>query len=568
MKNRNKIFLIISLLLMPIMVYAGSEGGIDIYEAVSMELFTSIHMSLFVLLPISAMLFKSNFKKAFIVLFTIRAAILLFCDFFVTPNIATFDFIMVFIGAFIVVPIIAIITKPLTKLSQKFEQKTEDIKSIAANANGKELRCVKCNALVKEDEPICAVCGTALDKNTVVVSEKIDDSATEQPKKTVLPTNFDKMYSLTEDKMLEEFIKKELIKAGYDKSSKLIQRDVLKRKNYMNIIFSLLVFVYITLIFFHFPIYTYIIGLIILFISFKSTRKYNLINYLKKQILARPNEKISNIIMNAKTNSVNNNSLKVFSISLILAITIPLVIFSSPRIIYEKTDGGYAVRYYTFGLTNYKTVTIPSTYKNENVVTLRGNTFSNMPLLESVNLPDTITEIRGQAFKNCLNLKEVNLPKKLEYLGGGAFYNAKALTHIELPNTLTYLGGESFYGASSLVEVTLSENLSEIRGDSFEYCTSLQNITIPDKVTRIGGHAFYGDTALSKVIISENSMLREIGSSAFRQCSSLYEIAVPKNTYINYRAFKESPTRVFKYGEEYDESEELDESEDINNYYN
>ena len=82
---------------------------------------------------------------------------------------------------------------------------------IRANTNGKELRCVKCNALVEENEPICAVCGTALDKNTIVVSEKIDDSVTEQPKKTVLPTNFDKMYSLTEDKMLEEFIKKELI---------------------------------------------------------------------------------------------------------------------------------------------------------------------------------------------------------------------------------------------------------------------------------------------------------------------------------------------------------------------
>ena len=548
---KKKFFLIIFLLLIPGIVFAKSgEYGIDTTSAISIEAFVSIPMSFFVFLPMSIILSKDNWKKVFLILFAIRAAILLFFDFFVTTDIVTFDFFMIFIGAFIVVPITVIITKPLTKLSQKFEKRTENIKSIAANANGKELRCAKCNALVKEAEPICDVCGTVLDKNTVVVSEKIDDSVTEQPKKRVLPTNFDKMYSLNEEKLLEEFINRELKKAGYDSSKKLIPSDLLKRKNLMSIIFSLLVFVYITLIFFHFPIYTYIIGLIILFISFKITRKYSILKYLKKQIQARPNEKISNIVMNAKTNSVNNNSSVVFTVSLIIAIAIPLVIFSSPKIIYEKTDNGYAVRYYIFGLTNFKKATIPPTYKNENVVTLRGNTFSNMPLLESVNLPNTITEIRGQAFKNCLSLKEVNIPEKLEYLGGGAFYNASSLTHIELPNTLTYLGGESFYGASSLESVVLSENLTEIRGNSFEDCISLKSIVIPDGVTRIGGHAFYNNFSLSEVIISENSMLREIGSSAFRQCSSLYEITVPKNTYINYRAFKESPTLVRRFGEE------------------
>ena len=39
------------------------------------------------------------------------------------------------------------------------------------------------------------------------------------------------------------------------------------------------------------------------------------------------------------------------------------------------------------------------------VVGLRGNTFSNMPFLTEVSLPDSITEIRGQAFKNCRSLE-------------------------------------------------------------------------------------------------------------------------------------------------------------------
>ena len=63
-------------------------------------------------------------------------------------------------------------------------------------------------------------------------------------------------------------------------------------------------------------------------------------------------------------------------------------------------------------------------------------------------------------------------------------------------------------------------------------------------MTRIGGHAFYGDSNLSEVQLTSNSKLNEIGSSAFRQCSSLYSITIPRTTYVNERAFKESPTNI------------------------
>ena len=50
---------------------------------------------------------------------------------------------------------------------------------------------------------------------------------------------------------------------------------------------------------------------------------------------------------------------------MIAAVLLPLIIFSSPRILYEKVDGGYAVRYYLFGLTNFTTATIPEKHNNE-----------------------------------------------------------------------------------------------------------------------------------------------------------------------------------------------------------
>lgn len=166
-----------------------------------------------------------------------------------------------------------------------------------------------------------------------------------------------------------------------------------------------------------------------------------------------------------------------------------------------------------------------------------------------MTLPDTITEIRGQAFKNDRSLKSLNLPNNLNYLGGGAFYNCTSLVSIEIPNSVTYLGGEAFYNAKSLETVTLSENVTEIRGSTFENCSSLESIVIPDKVTRIGGHAFYGNSSLKSVSISENSQLKEIGSSAFRLCDNLYKITLPKGVNVNFRAFKESPTAIYEYGE-------------------
>lgn len=551
MKKFYKKLLILSLLLMPTMVFASSgENDFPIVMAIAMELFISIHMSIFCLKPLADLISKEDSKKTFWRLFAIRAGILLFFDFFVTTFIAIIDFFAVFVGAFVIIPIVA--AKNKYRITPKTNQVIKDKNATSAipnqeQVNGIELKCSKCNGVLQITDKICPGCGQPFDGNNVIVSENPTAGVKIPNKISVLPSSFDQMYRLPEDKMLEEFINKELTKLGIDKSTKLIPSDALKRKKILNFIFSFLVFVFITLIFFHFPISTYIVGIVILFIFFKFTNKYDLIKYLKKEIKARPGEKISNILMNVKNTSVPDNSKKLFVFCLLIAVVLPLIIFYKPRILYEKVDNGYAVRYYLFGLTNFETATIPETYKNEKVVVLRGNTFSNMPYLKSVKLPNTITEIRGQAFKNCKRLTEVNIPENLKYLGGGAFYNAKSIKRIELPDTLTYLGGESFYGAKSLEYIKLSNNLTEIRGNSFEYCTSLKSIIIPDNVTRIGGHAFYGNYLLNEVLISKNSKLTEIGSSAFRQCSSLYNITIPERTYVNTRAFKESPTNVKRY---------------------
>lgn len=474
-------------------------------------------MSFFVLKPIAKAkesdLIKQ--KKLFWKMFWIRIGILAFLSIFMFFTIWLFDVILFFIMLFFVVPKIR-------------------IENVSTNT-----------PVVNSD--------TSVSQLQNVNETQVSQNVVQEKRIPVLPSSFDNMYSYNENKLVEVFINKELEKVKINKYNGLIPMDALKRKKIINIIILFLLFVLISMIFFHFPIYSYVIGVLIILIVYKTSRKFDLTMYLKKELKARPSEKVSNIIMNVKNTLVKDDSNKIFAIGIIIAIALPLLIFIKPRIIYEKMDNGYGVRFYAFGLTNFTSATIPETYKGEKVVSLRGNTFSNMFFLKEINLPDTITEIRGQAFKNLLFLEEIKLPSKLEYLGGGAFYNCKKLKSIEIPDSVTELGGESFYGASSLESVKLSKNITEIRGNTFENCKSLKSITIPDKVTRIGGHAFYANSSLSEVLIGENSQLVEIGSSAFRLCDSLNYIVLPTITSVNSRAFKESPTEIVRFS--YDNGE-------------
>lgn len=356
---------------------------------------------------------------------------------------------------------------------------------------------------------------------TVINASAADETVTGR---IVHAEDFDPLFAMPEEDCVEGFIKREMQRAGITEEQNLIPEDMLRRKNILNAILAVLLFVYISLFFFHFPMKTYVIGLIILVVYAFLTSRYQLIKYLKKEIRSRSQEKISNIVMNVKASMVPDYSKKLKWALMAVAVAGSLLLFSKPRIFYEQADDGYYVRFYVYGLTNMTTATIPDTYQGEKVVGLRGNTFSNMPFLSEVTLPDSITEIRGQAFKNCRSLERVTLPENL-----------------------TYLGGEAFYRCSSLEEVNLPAGLTEIRGNTFEECSSLLRIEIPDNVTRIGGHAFYGNTSLEEVVISPDSKLQQIGSSAFRCCDSLREITLPRGVSVNERAFKETPVRIDYY---------------------
>ncbi len=398
--------------------------------------------------------------------------------------------------------------------------------------------CPKCHAKLNPDVRYCTNCGLDLvnaGANVTVTNETyafVEDSV-------------DPMFNLNEDEIFNKIITDELAENNFDKNMTI--PGIRKRKLILTALFSVVTFLSISLVFFHLPLLYYFVYIIFLIIYLISMKNYTLNKYIMKEVKSRPDEKISNIVSSIVASGQKSSGRFEILAMLIVAIMLPFVIFSKPRLFYTKTDEGYEMRFYAFGWTDMKTATIPDTYKGEPVVYLRGNAFSNMPFLEEVNLPDSIIEIRGQAFKNDYNLKKVNIPEDLEYLGGGAFYNCKSITEIDFPDGVTEIGGEAFYGATNLKRVHLPEKLKEIRGNTFEECVNLESINIPNTVTRIGGHAFYGDISLEEVKTTSDSQLKEIGSSAFRRCYALQSITLPTETIVNPKAFKESPTMVKRF---------------------
>ena len=541
-----------------------------------MEAFVSIHMSVFVLIPLSKIISKENSKKTFLILFGIRVAILLFFDLFITTGIAIVDFIAVFIGAFIIIPI------ALVK-GEKGALNTTSINNNTLSNNEKQENNEINTETIKDDSPIVLI---------------------------------DPAYLNNESALLRNMIKEEIESQG-ENTRELTTSKINTKRNIVILMFGLLTFIYVMMYFFNIELITCLIceGITLLLYIF-IVKKFNIVNVISKRAKKNPNEDIAQMVAEVKMNK-KQVAFPIFlktGILVLAAIFIPMIMFTKPKLLYINYGNGYAVVKYTKGLVKQSdTVVIPDTYKGKNVVaigegafkntgvknvtlsqnleSIKSKAFFNCQKLECIYIPQKVTEIRASAFENCSNLKTVTLPNGIVDIRASAFKNDTKLVGIELPESLEYLGASAFSHCSSLQEITIPNKVIEINGQIFEYCTSLKrinlhdniisihgenfvgcvnlnnvilpskiteircntfencsslsSIVIPEGVTRIGGHAFYGCRKLSSVTVPRTVV--EIGSSAFRQCSSLRTIKVPRNAVINERAFKESPTSVTYY---------------------
>lgn len=329
-----------------------------------------------------------------------------------------------------------------------------------------------------------------------------------------------------------------------------------------------------------------------LVVYFKMINKNDIRTYITNQVKLRPNEKISYIVASTLSASNTKHTYIIARILIFISgLLISLALFATPHYIYEKVDNGYNLRYYTLGIiSGSDKAVVPSTYKNEPVVGIRGDVFKNVKTLKEIEIADSVIEIRGGAFEgcsnlekvklsnslkrisgsmfkdcynlkgiivpdsveeidggafaNCQNLETVHLPGNLKTIGGESFKNCRSLKSIIIPGSVEDIGGESFMDCYNLEYISLSPKLTEIHGSTFENCSSLDNVTIPEGVTRIGGSAFRYCRSLKNVTIPRSA--NEIRSSAFRG-TAIDTVCISQNAYVDAKAFKETSAKVAYY---------------------
>ncbi len=115
------------LLLTPFIVNADTYNSQEqpMLVFVGMELFVTIHMSVFVLMPIAEIINSGKKWKIFGILTVIRIIILLIGNLTIGFIMAITDFIMVFIGAFILVPLAYAIKRQIYKGNLGFHEYVE-----------------------------------------------------------------------------------------------------------------------------------------------------------------------------------------------------------------------------------------------------------------------------------------------------------------------------------------------------------------------------------------------------------------------------------------------------------
>ena len=121
------------------------------------------------------------------------------------------------------------------------------------------------------------------------------------------------------------------------------------------------------------------------------------------------------------------------------------------------------------------------------------------------------------------------------------FYRYVTLESVYIPSSFKLLPTYAFYDCTSLKDVKFSKtsNLTQIGTSAFRGCTSIKTFTLPKSVTTLSttpygdsykvenigsGYQFYGCTSLEEFIFEEGSPLTKIAGYMFNECVSLTKI--------------------------------------------
>ncbi|MBP5476099.1 MAG: leucine-rich repeat domain-containing protein [Paludibacteraceae bacterium] len=180
--------------------------------------------------------------------------------------------------------------------------------------------------------------------------------------------------------------------------------------------------------------------------------------------------------------------------------------------------------------------------------------------VESIVIEEGVTSIGMFAFWNCYHVQEITLPNSLKLIGASAFFGCTGLESVTFGSGIAAIGEYAFDGCTGLTSMEIPETVTTIGAGILANCSNIESITvasgnknydsrfdcnaiiekanyklmqgckntvIPNNVSRIWIGAFWGHTGLTAIEIP-STFMEVIEESAFRDCSGLTSIAIPK----------------------------------------
>jgi hypothetical protein len=137
-------------------------------------------------------------------------------------------------------------------------------------------------------------------------------------------------------------------------------------------------------------------------------------------------------------------------------------------------------------------------------------TFCGNPLLQSINIPASVTDIDRDAFNYCSGLTSITVDPNNTVYDSRDNCNAiiktssntlfQGCTNTVIPYGITNIGDYSFESITLQNTITIPSTVTNIGRGSFRNTRGLVSITIPDSVSLIKGNAFQNSSDLVEVI--------------------------------------------------------------------